>query len=252
MPNVVGIKDSSGNMVNVMNLIEMTRKVDPDFKVLVGAEEILLPALLMGGKGCMTATAGILPEFMVGMYKAFIDKNFNLAYNLQFAILPLIREMKSVNFPQGFKEALSLRGINMGPPKMNYPESALAKIADLKARLEMEMASILDRYFPGMLLRYRQEDKTIAQKFSYPTTSNTSTDKAEKKFEDCTMCGMCNGDVACTITNGSSSISNTKEEVQEKQSVKSKSAVDNIGENIGEKDLNEIIAETVKKVLNQM
>lgn len=155
MPNVVGIKDSSGNMVNVMNLIEMTRKVDPDFKVLVGVEEIMLPALLMGGRGCMTATAGILPEFMVGIYKAFIDKNINLAYNLQFAILPLIREMKSVNFPQGFKEALSLRGIKMGPPKMNYPDSALAKIAGLKARLEIEMKDLLEKYFPGIPLKYR-------------------------------------------------------------------------------------------------
>jgi len=48
--NVVGIKDSSGNMVNVMNLIEMTRKVNPDFRVLVGVEEIMLPALLMAVK----------------------------------------------------------------------------------------------------------------------------------------------------------------------------------------------------------
>ncbi len=243
MPNVVGIKDSSGNMVNVMNLIEMTRKVDPDFKVLVGAEEILLPALLMGGKGCMTATAGILPEFMVGMYKAFIDKNFNLAYNLQFAILPLIREMKSVNFPQGFKEALSLRGINMGPPKMNYPESALAKIADLKARLEMEMASILERYFPGMPLKYRQEDKTIAQKFSYPV-SDSEKNIGEKKYDDCLLCGMCDGDVKCKIVPCDS----INEESVEKLNAIPNRTVDNIGE----KQLENIIAETVKKVLNQM
>jgi N-acetylneuraminate lyase/4-hydroxy-tetrahydrodipicolinate synthase len=86
MKNVVGIKDSSGNMVNVMNLIEMTKKVDPDFKVLVGAEEIMLPALLMGGRGCMTATAGIFPEFMTGIWKSFCNGNINLARNLQFAI----------------------------------------------------------------------------------------------------------------------------------------------------------------------
>jgi len=38
IPNIVGIKDSSGNMINVMNLIDMTRKIRPDFKILVGAE----------------------------------------------------------------------------------------------------------------------------------------------------------------------------------------------------------------------
>jgi len=209
MPNVVGVKDSSGNMINIMNLIEMTRKVNSNFKVLVGVEEILLPALLVGGNGCMTATAGIFPEFMIGIWKAYNNKNLNLANSLQFAILPLIREMKSVNFPQGFKEAMSLRGINMGPPKMNYPDDALVKIADLKVRLEMEMVSLLDKYFPGIPLKYKQEDKAIVPKFTYPDTSNTTTDKIEKKFEDCIMCGMCEGDSKNTI--GISPISNSPE-----------------------------------------
>lgn len=200
MPNVVGIKDSSGNMVNVMNLIEMTRKVDPDFKVLVGAEEIMLPALLMGGKGCMTATAGILPEFVVGIYNNFNNKNFNLAYNLQFAILPLIREMKSVNFPQGFKEALSLRGIKIGPPKMNYPQKSMMTIADLRSRLEIDMKDLMSKYFPGVPLEYNGEDLVFSQKFEYPCKLENFSDEAIKKYTDCVLCGMCMGDRENTIT----------------------------------------------------
>lgn len=244
MPNVVGIKDSSGNMVNVMNLIEMTRKVSPGFKVLVGAEEIMLPALLMGGRGCMTATAGILPEFMVGIWNSFKDKNFNLAYNLQFSILPLIREMKSVNFPQGFKEALSLRGINMGPPKMAYPDDTLAKIADLKTRLEMEMRDLLEKYFPGIPLKYTQKDIVVTSKYSYPNVSGVSTGKIEKKFEDCTMCGMCEGDTVCTNINNSSASDKTTQ-------LKPKVESDTLA-NIDERKLENIIAETVKKILKQM
>jgi len=176
MKNVVGIKDSSGNMVNVMNLIEMTKKVDPDFKVLVGAEEIMLPALLMGGRGCMTATAGIFPEFMTGIWRSFCNGNYNLARNLQFAILPLIREMKSVNFPQGFKEAMSLRGIEMGKPMMNYPKETLARIADLKERLKIEMNSLLYEYFPGMPLTYKAGEE-INGKYSYPTAQANAGEK---------------------------------------------------------------------------
>ena len=194
MKNVVGVKDSSGNMVNVMNLLEMTRKVDPEFKVLVGAEEIMLPALLMGGRGCMTATAGIFPEFMTGIWKAYTSGNYNLAQNLQFAILPLIREMKSVNFPQGFKEAMSLRGIDMGKPMMNYPPETLAKITDLKERLRMEMTSLLDEYFPGIPLQHRR-DKTIASKYDYPSSDKNAS--GQKKFNDCTQCGMCDGVADC-------------------------------------------------------
>jgi dihydrodipicolinate synthase/N-acetylneuraminate lyase len=234
MPNVVGIKDSSGNMVNVMNLLEMTRKVDPDFRVLVGAEEILLPALLMGGRGCMTATAGIMPEFMTGIYQAFRNKNLNLAYNLQMAILPLIREMKSVNFPQGFKEALSLRGIEMGPPKMNYSQQSLDKIADLKARLEIEMASLLENYFPGTALVHRFEKITVEPKIVYPSPVSAPTPSV-KKFSDCSLCGMCEGDTC--ILQASATY---KEESTEKTPA------------INSGLLEEIIAKSIKKVLGEM
>lgn len=189
LPNIVGIKDSSGNMINVMNLLEMTRKVKPDFKVLVGVEEIMLPALLMGARGCMTATAGIMPEFMVGIWNAFTNGNLNAAYNLQFAILPLIREMKTFNFPQGFKEALDLRGIKMGPPKMNYSSEILSTLANLRERLKLEMQSLLDTYFSGTFLSYRGSDKE--SKLNYPQLQQKTF--TEKKYSDCMLCGMCVG-----------------------------------------------------------
>ncbi|MDZ7838202.1 MAG: dihydrodipicolinate synthase family protein [Actinomycetota bacterium] len=240
MPNVVGIKDSSGNMVNVMNLIEMTRKVNPDFKVLVGAEEILLPALMMGGKGCMTATAGIMPEFMVGMYNSFLNKNTQNAYNLQFAILPLIREMKSVNFPQGFKEALDLRGIKTGPPMMNYPQNELVKISDLKTRLELEMQSLLDKYFPGISLKYREGSLATA-KFSYPAAMTSEDTAGDKKYGDCVVCGMCDGDIECKVVPCDTMTASSS---QQATPIENKN-------NIDEAQLQEIIAQTIKKVLGQ-
>ena len=233
MKNVVGVKDSSGNMVNVINLIEMTRKVDPEFRVLVGTEEIMLPALMMGGRGCMTATAGILPEFMTGIWKSYESGNYQLARNFQFAILPLIREMKSVNFPQGFKEAMSLRGIDMGKPMMNYPPEALAKIADLKERLGMEMASLLDEYFPGMPLNYRAGED-ITNKYNYPEACDNA---GEKKFDDCTQCGMCDGTAECTIEKDTSSNNNV-------------SAKPSAG--LSREEIESIVNETVKKIKDGM
>jgi len=232
MKNVVGVKDSSGNMVNVINLIEMTRKVDPEFRVLVGAEEIMLPALMMGGRGCMTATAGILPEFMTGIWKSYESGNYQLAQNFQFAILPLIREMKSVNFPQGFKEAMSLRGIDMGKPMMNYPPEALAKIADLKERLRMEMASLLDEYFPGIPLSYRAGED-ITSKYSYP---EACANAGQKKFDDCTQCGMCDGTAECTPEKDTSS--------------NNKSAKPSAG--LSREEIDSIVNETVKRIKDGM
>jgi dihydrodipicolinate synthase/N-acetylneuraminate lyase len=240
MPNVVGIKDSSGNMINLMNIIEMTKKVNPDFNVLVGVEEIMLPAMLMGGRGCMTATAGILPEFMTGIWKACQGGNINVAYNLQLAILPLIREMKSFNFPQGFKEALDTRGIEMGPPKMNYPPESLSKLADLKERLRLEMRSLLDTYFPGTPLLYRAEDKD--SKFSYPELPQIQS--SEKKYPDCTMCGMCSGSGSKYINSPASSTILQ----QEKQSANdTENRLDAI--KVNEEDIERIVSEIIQKLI---
>ena len=62
------------------------------------------------------------------------------------------------------------------------------------------------------------------------------------------MCGMCDGDGTCTIASGSSSIGNTKEKMQEKLNVKPNATIDNIGA----KQLEDIIAKTVKKALEKM
>lgn len=161
LPNVVGIKDSSGNMINVMNLIEMTRKIKPDFKILVGAEEILYPALAAGGNGCMTATAGILPEFMVGIYDNFINENYAYALELQIAILEFIRTMKSVNFPQGFKEALDLRGIKMGPPKMAYSTLLGNELNEVKTNLKKIAEDLLEKYFPHSKMHYTPSKEIV-------------------------------------------------------------------------------------------
>lgn len=153
-PNIVGIKNSSGNMVNVMNLLEMTKKIKPDFKVLVGAEEILFPALAAGADGCMVATAGILPEFMNAIYKNFKSGNLERSLKFQLAILELIRVMKTINFPQGFKEALGIRGIKMGPPKMPFNEKLQKHLNQTKDKIEVIITQLLNTYFPGTALKY--------------------------------------------------------------------------------------------------
>ena len=217
MPNIVGIKDSSGSMINIMNLLEMTKKIKPDFKVLVGVEEMMFPALLMGARGSMTDTAGILPEFLVGIWNAFNDGNLNRAYNLQFAILPIIREMKSFNFPQGFKEALFARGINPGPPKMNYSSESLTELFSLRERLRLEIDSLIENYFNSKVVY----DEIKANKFIYPSFE---VDFLEKKYIDCIMCGMCTQAKAINKNYSNSIISRDK--------------------------IEQIVADTVRKIVN--
>jgi len=141
--NIVAMKDSSGSMVDLLHYMDKIRLIGEDLSFLVGREEILFPALMVGAKGCMTATAGILPEIMVGIYNAWRERDYDKARELQFSILLLIRAMFSVPFPLGFKTALEVRGFKMGPPQQPLSEAEYFRFAGAKSRIEKIMEPIL-------------------------------------------------------------------------------------------------------------
>ncbi len=144
-PNVVGMKDSSGSMVDFMHFMDKIRIAGEDINVLTGREETLFPCLMVGGKGCMTAAAGILPEIMVDIYNAWKNQNFEDAKKLQASILLILRTMFSLPFPLGFKYAMELRGFNMGPPKQPLSDAERFNYRNTKVRIEKIMVPILEQ-----------------------------------------------------------------------------------------------------------
>ncbi len=144
--NVVGMKDSSGSMVDFMHFMDKIAIAGADISMLTGREENLLSSLLMGAEGCMTATAGIFPEIMVGIYDAWKAGNLEQALALQKSILVVIRTMFAAPFPIGFKLALELRGFNMGPALIPPSHADSYQIHIVRSRLKMLMEPILEQY----------------------------------------------------------------------------------------------------------
>ena len=142
--NIVGMKDSSGSMVDFLHFMDKVRIIGEDIHILTGREETLFPSLMVGGKGCMTATAGILPEIMIGIYEAWKAGDYEKARELQFSILLLIRGMFALPFPLGFKCALELRGFDLGPPKQPLSDAERFKFKTMKVRIERIMIPILE------------------------------------------------------------------------------------------------------------
>jgi len=142
--NIVGMKDSSGSMVDFLHFMDTIRIIGEDINILTGREETLFPCLMVGGRGCMTATAGIFPEIMLGIYRAWQAGNFEKAAELQFLILPLVRAMFAPPFPLGFKVAMEMRGFKMGPFKQPLSDAELYTFSTLKADIEDIMKSILE------------------------------------------------------------------------------------------------------------
>ncbi|MGD9180146.1 MAG: dihydrodipicolinate synthase family protein [Desulfobacterales bacterium] len=142
--NVVGMKDSSGSMVDFLHFIDKIRIIGEDINILTGREETLLPCLVVGGKGCVTATSGILPEIMTAIYDAWKADEYEKAKELQFSILLAVRAMFSLPFPLGFKVAMETRGFAMGPPKQPLSDAERFKFTTMSARIEKIMNPILE------------------------------------------------------------------------------------------------------------
>lgn len=143
---VVGMKDSSGSMVDFLHFKDKIRIAGEDISMLTGREETLLPCLLMGADGCITASSGIFPELMVGIWDKWHEGDIETARRYQETILNLVRTMFAAPFPVGFKVALELRGFRMGPPRLPLSHADAYSVSNVRSRLRMLMQPALEEF----------------------------------------------------------------------------------------------------------
>ena len=141
-PNIVGLKESSGQLAFVKTIL---RKVARQrFRVLVGSVMILLDALRAGVAGAVLGQACFAPELCVGVYEAFCNGRTKTASELQQRLVPLAQKIALPFGVPGIKAALDLSGYHGGPPRSPLlalgPESRQAVAAALReARAGLEL-----------------------------------------------------------------------------------------------------------------
>ena len=134
---LAGIKDSSANIQLFYSLVAATSGFG-DFHVLVGSQTILLPALVGGGRGCISGLSNLYPKVVNGIFEAAVKGDFAGALRLQREANEL-RQLTGAGIPVPFYHtALRYRGIDIGVPKLPLlPKSEEEEAAIFKA---------LDRY----------------------------------------------------------------------------------------------------------
>lgn len=142
-PNIVGIKDSGGDAVGFMKMLALCPEVDKDFSVMTGREEFFFAALCAGAKGCVTGTAGVMPELMRRIYDLFQQGDLAAARELQMMAIPLMNLMASLPFPLGYKCAMELRGFSMGELQVPLTPSQQQTLEQLKQPINKEINHLL-------------------------------------------------------------------------------------------------------------
>jgi len=114
-PNIIGIKESSGNVQRVAEIIANVR---PDFQVLVGSAATIYPSLAIGARGAILALGSALPEKCVTLYELFRQGQHAKARELQEVILRASKLIVSECGIAGVKYAMDQRGYRGGLPRL--------------------------------------------------------------------------------------------------------------------------------------
>ncbi len=112
--NIIGIKDSSGNINQLGQYLNL---VDPKFAVLVGTAGALKGALELGCKGGVLALANIAPTICVNIYKSVLNGDNQTAKDLQLQMIPVNDAVTAKYGVAGLKKALDLLGYYGGDPR---------------------------------------------------------------------------------------------------------------------------------------
>jgi len=113
-PNVVGLKDSSGNM----SAISETLKACPsEFSLFQGHGSLLFSALLLGAKGGILALSNMAPGETVEIHKLFQAKNYEKAREMQLRLLPINQKIVGGFGVPGIKCAAEMLGYSAGDPR---------------------------------------------------------------------------------------------------------------------------------------
>lgn len=125
-PNIVGMKDSSGDLEKQAEAI---RSVKPGFRILTGASASIAQALHNGASGAILALANPLPYACVTIWEAHRTREHEAAGDWQSRIVPASRLIAAKYGIPGLKYAMDLSGYYGGPPRLPLiPVCAQARI----------------------------------------------------------------------------------------------------------------------------
>jgi 4-hydroxy-tetrahydrodipicolinate synthase len=140
-PRVVAIKDSSGDLPNMIRMIQAVRPQRPDFSFLTGWDAVLMPMLLIGCDGGTNATSGIVPEVTRKLYDLTLARRLDEARELQYQLVDLFDAMIfSIDFPEGVRAALKLRGFEPGAGRQPLSPDQKVDLGTISDRLQCLLA----------------------------------------------------------------------------------------------------------------
>lgn len=133
--NIIGIKEASGNLAQVSEIIEMTRGNKNGFTVLSGDDNLTIPIMSVGGKGVVSVAANILPKEVCAMVKYQEEGNTKRALDIYYKLSPIMRGLFMETNPIPVKAAANMLGLAGGELRLPLTTMSPENQKKLKALL---------------------------------------------------------------------------------------------------------------------
>lgn len=114
VPNIVGMKDTSGDITQTAEFIRRTR--DLGFKVFGGKDTLLYASMCHGAVGGVCTAANFMPELITDVYNKYAAGDLEGSLEAQFKLNPVRLAMDPASFPVAAKDMAMLRGLDVGVP----------------------------------------------------------------------------------------------------------------------------------------
>ncbi|RLI91546.1 MAG: 4-hydroxy-tetrahydrodipicolinate synthase [Candidatus Altiarchaeales archaeon] len=138
IPNIVGIKDASGNLNQISKEILLCGE---DFVVLSGDDSLNLPIISLGGKGAISVVSNITPKEMGDLVREALNGNFTEAMKLHYRLYPLSKVLFIETSPAPVKAAMNMMGLAAGNPRL--PLVPVRKDSEEKIKRVLEELKLL-------------------------------------------------------------------------------------------------------------
>ena len=138
--NIVGMKDTSGDITQTAGFIRRTR--DVDFKVFGGKDTLLYASMCHGAVGGVCTAANFMPELITDVYNKYVAGDLKGSLEAQFKLNPVRLSMDGASFPVAAKDMANLRGRDIGAPYTPNLATPKGPVLD-KIRTEMKNAGLI-------------------------------------------------------------------------------------------------------------
>ena len=140
-PNIVGVKDSGGNIVQISEILAGSPE---DFSVFAGSGSYLFATTLLGGRGGTLAVANVAPDLCAELYALSRQGQIEKARRIQLSLLQLNACVTARHGIGGMKAAMDLAGFYGGSPRLPIQPAGEAAVREIRG--ELEKLGLLGKY----------------------------------------------------------------------------------------------------------